>query len=218
MVDNSDDFCHYCDDGGNLILCDKCPKVYHVQCLGLRNKPKGVFSLGLVDICVLFQFSSTCSALPGDWLCPVCSGTDARGSTLPRVDDELSTSVAALHYPDADIDEIDGFHIFSFPRPSGPANSSQVRVPSVCLILLHALLSGPSQMLPPLLFQLKCCPVPHSVARQQQRRDEDSKPLGSAFIVSGVLRHMTSISPSHLRPPVIPIPESIFEPDRLRRS
>ena len=28
-----DDFCFCCNDGGDLVLCGRCPKVYHIQVL-----------------------------------------------------------------------------------------------------------------------------------------------------------------------------------------
>ncbi|MCO5608307.1 hypothetical protein L7F22_062513 [Adiantum nelumboides] len=47
MRDN-DDFCAECGDGGDLVLCDACPKAYHSECVGLVGVPKG------------------------DWCCPLC--------------------------------------------------------------------------------------------------------------------------------------------------
>jgi len=39
----SEDFCYYCKEGGDIICCDNCPKVYHLKCLGssaLITRPK----------------------------------------------------------------------------------------------------------------------------------------------------------------------------------
>lgn len=36
-----EDFCYVCDDGGELVQCVGCPKVYHTKCVGLRSVPKG---------------------------------------------------------------------------------------------------------------------------------------------------------------------------------
>jgi hypothetical protein len=53
---DSDDACRWCGEGGDLICCETCPAVWHIECLS----PK-------LD-----------SAPEGDWFCPTCSGTSAR--------------------------------------------------------------------------------------------------------------------------------------------
>lgn len=40
-MDESNDACEVCDDGGNLLCCETCPRVYHLRCVGLRRQPKG---------------------------------------------------------------------------------------------------------------------------------------------------------------------------------
>lgn len=35
------DICQICWDGGELIVCDNCPCVYHLECLGLKTIPEG---------------------------------------------------------------------------------------------------------------------------------------------------------------------------------
>jgi len=32
-----------CQDGGDLVQCALCPKVYHIDCLGMRSVPKGLW-------------------------------------------------------------------------------------------------------------------------------------------------------------------------------
>lgn len=39
--DESNDYCEMCGDGGTLVCCDKCPRVYHIECLGLHAPPRG---------------------------------------------------------------------------------------------------------------------------------------------------------------------------------
>ncbi|ERN04758.1 hypothetical protein AMTR_s00140p00029580 [Amborella trichopoda] len=39
-VDN-DDLCTFCWDGGNLLLCDGCPRSFHPDCVGLPCIPRG---------------------------------------------------------------------------------------------------------------------------------------------------------------------------------
>ena len=38
--DENDDECYFCEDGGDLLCCDFCPKVYHIKCLGKKRPPK----------------------------------------------------------------------------------------------------------------------------------------------------------------------------------
>ncbi|KAK3231228.1 hypothetical protein Dsin_003109 [Dipteronia sinensis] len=46
--DQSDDICSVCRNGGDIILCDKCPSSFHHSCLGLKEVPEG------------------------EWVCPSC--------------------------------------------------------------------------------------------------------------------------------------------------
>jgi hypothetical protein len=48
--DDHESTCHVCSDGGDVVLCDSCPLVFHMKCLTPPIK-----------------------SLPdGDWKCPVC--------------------------------------------------------------------------------------------------------------------------------------------------
>ena len=58
-ADNNDDECYLCRDGGQLILCDMCPKAYHLHCLGIETIPEG------------------------DWKCPACCGEDVGCASSP---------------------------------------------------------------------------------------------------------------------------------------
>ena len=63
--DGSKDFCEVCNRGGSLMICDKCPRVYHLRCIGLRVLPAG------------------------EWFCPHCDGGEAskkRGSSRKKAD------------------------------------------------------------------------------------------------------------------------------------
>jgi len=39
--DQHDDYCDYCEDGGNLLCCDLCTAAFHLHCLGLDEDPIG---------------------------------------------------------------------------------------------------------------------------------------------------------------------------------
>ena len=58
-ADNNDDECYLCGDGGQLILCDVCPKAYHLHCLVIETIPEG------------------------DWKCPACCGGDGGCASSP---------------------------------------------------------------------------------------------------------------------------------------
>ncbi len=46
----NDSYCWVCHDGGDVLCCDKCARVFHVQCSGLQRAPEG----------------------DEEWFCPVC--------------------------------------------------------------------------------------------------------------------------------------------------
>lgn len=37
------DECFLCDEGGDLVTCDICPHVYHLECVGMKALPKGLW-------------------------------------------------------------------------------------------------------------------------------------------------------------------------------
>ncbi|KAL9268018.1 Increased DNA methylation 1-like protein [Drosera capensis] len=37
----SDDYCKVCGDGGELVICDLCPRVFHPECASLEGIPRG---------------------------------------------------------------------------------------------------------------------------------------------------------------------------------
>ncbi|XP_044425684.1 uncharacterized protein [Triticum aestivum] len=39
----NDDLCSICSDGGELLLCDSCPRAFHRECVGLSSVPKGAW-------------------------------------------------------------------------------------------------------------------------------------------------------------------------------
>ncbi|GER48822.1 acyl-CoA N-acyltransferase [Striga asiatica] len=39
----NDDLCSICEDGGNLLCCNKCPRAFHPVCVGLLSLPEGTW-------------------------------------------------------------------------------------------------------------------------------------------------------------------------------
>lgn len=52
-------FCDVCQDGGDLVLCDTCPKSYHQECIKLDTIPDGKWSC---PVCVSIPLIDT-----GSW-------------------------------------------------------------------------------------------------------------------------------------------------------
>ncbi|GJZ24149.1 increased DNA methylation 1-like protein isoform X1 [Tanacetum coccineum] len=67
-IDENDDSCGLCGDGGELICCDNCPSTFHLKCLCVEEIPEG------------------------NWYCSKCSCWDC-GNV---VDDNEGLSLAAL--------------------------------------------------------------------------------------------------------------------------
>ncbi|KAK1291081.1 Histone-lysine N-methyltransferase ATXR5 [Acorus calamus] len=56
----SDNLCGICSDGGDLVLCDICPRAFHAFCVGLQSVPTG------------------------DWYCPYCQNMFQRELVCAR--------------------------------------------------------------------------------------------------------------------------------------
>uniref|UniRef100_A0A665WJ77 Chromodomain helicase DNA binding protein 3 n=1 Tax=Echeneis naucrates TaxID=173247 RepID=A0A665WJ77_ECHNA len=64
------DYCEVCQQGGEIILCDTCPRAYHLVCLEpeLDKAPEGKWSC------------PHCVKIPnGEWLCPRCTCPPIKG-------------------------------------------------------------------------------------------------------------------------------------------
>lgn len=68
MQTDHQDYCEVCQQGGEIILCDTCPRAYHLVCLEpeLEETPEG------------------------KWSCPHCEGEGIAGTFL--VTPNLSSS------------------------------------------------------------------------------------------------------------------------------
>jgi len=54
--DRNDDYCAVCRNGGDLLCCDRCPRVYHLKC----------------HVPILTSFPNPNAT----WLCTLCTNTD----------------------------------------------------------------------------------------------------------------------------------------------
>ncbi|CAA7399004.1 unnamed protein product [Spirodela intermedia] len=54
----SDDLCRICGDGGDLLLCDLCPRAFHKECVGVTTVPTG------------------------DWYCPCCQNMHLKDKSV----------------------------------------------------------------------------------------------------------------------------------------
>uniref|UniRef100_A0A0D9WBK2 PHD-type domain-containing protein n=1 Tax=Leersia perrieri TaxID=77586 RepID=A0A0D9WBK2_9ORYZ len=77
-MDENDDTCGFCGDGGELLCCDNCPSTYHQACLSDQELPEG------------------------SWYCHNCS---CRSCGNPASEKEVSTFSAILKYHDTCIDQ-----------------------------------------------------------------------------------------------------------------
>jgi len=49
-------YCELCKDGGDLLLCDTCPKSFHKECLKLEIVPDGEWSCPICVSLRLYYF------------------------------------------------------------------------------------------------------------------------------------------------------------------
>ncbi|XP_008779219.1 uncharacterized protein LOC103698933 isoform X1 [Phoenix dactylifera] len=67
----NDDLCGICADGGNLLLCDLCPRAFHKECVGLLSVPKG------------------------DWYCQYCQSLHQRERSVAHNDNAIAAGRVA---------------------------------------------------------------------------------------------------------------------------
>lgn len=42
-TEENDDLCSICEDGGDLLCCENCPRAFHTECVGLLSIPQGAW-------------------------------------------------------------------------------------------------------------------------------------------------------------------------------
>uniref|UniRef100_A0A671VL87 Chromodomain helicase DNA binding protein 3 n=1 Tax=Sparus aurata TaxID=8175 RepID=A0A671VL87_SPAAU len=75
------DYCEVCQQGGEIILCDTCPRAYHLVCLEpeLDKAPEGKWSCPHCVSTSLLLLSLYDSIPNGEWLCPRCTCPPIKG-------------------------------------------------------------------------------------------------------------------------------------------
>eukprot|EP00854_Cymbomonas_tetramitiformis_P014701 gene14701-17369_t len=90
-----DEACLMCGDGGELVCCDFCPRVYHLPCIGLQHLPGGIWECpscqGLVEpipgLCWVDNSVGQVAATPPQGLNPLdetASELRDAAASLPR--------------------------------------------------------------------------------------------------------------------------------------
>ncbi|XP_020588807.1 uncharacterized protein LOC110030435 [Phalaenopsis equestris] len=67
----NDDLCGICADGGDLLLCDRCPRAFHKECVGLSSIPNG------------------------DWYCQYCENLHQKEKHLAHNDNAIAAGRVA---------------------------------------------------------------------------------------------------------------------------
>ncbi len=74
LLDTSEDFCAVCRSGGELVCCDECPRVYHIDC--------HVPSLNEVT-------------MNDKWKCSLCSEINNSSTTLKRKHEDSNDKLSS---------------------------------------------------------------------------------------------------------------------------
>lgn len=64
----NDSYCWVCHDGGDVLCCDQCPRVFHLQCSGLQKSPDDEDNEWFCSICKVYTCvwaELRCNCMPG---------------------------------------------------------------------------------------------------------------------------------------------------------
>uniref|UniRef100_A0A8C8A046 Chromodomain helicase DNA binding protein 4a n=1 Tax=Oryzias sinensis TaxID=183150 RepID=A0A8C8A046_9TELE len=77
------DYCEVCQQGGEIILCDTCPRAYHMVCLDpdMEKAPEGTWSCPHCEKeGIQWEAREDVSDIPnGEWICPRCTCPPMKG-------------------------------------------------------------------------------------------------------------------------------------------
>lgn len=79
--DNHIDFCLICFDGGELIICSKCPSSYHKKCIKTTS--------------VYYYYYINQKELPDDWICKYCE-KEMKGKLTPDIYNPYNDSMFSV--------------------------------------------------------------------------------------------------------------------------
>jgi len=114
-----EDYCFCCDDGGELMECMQCPKVYHPACVGYSEVPAGYWACPWHSCVTCDRKGSSCGGVLFRCMsCPLSYCSECLPSTTTTTPGAGAAELKQLQPPDH---FLDGFTRRGFPVPSGSA-------------------------------------------------------------------------------------------------
>ncbi|XP_019851063.1 PREDICTED: protein kinase C-binding protein 1-like isoform X2 [Amphimedon queenslandica] len=82
-ISKNDSYCWVCHEGGEVLCCDKCPRVFHLQCSGLAKAPDD----------------------DEEWICPVCKNISRKPkrSRPYNLKELLKLAISRMMFPGTEI-------------------------------------------------------------------------------------------------------------------
>jgi len=114
-----EDYCFCCDDGGELMECMQCPKVYHPACVGYSEVPAGYWACPWHSCVTCDRKGSSCGGVLFRCMsCPLSYCSECLPSTTTTTPGAGAAELKQLQPPDH---FLDGFTRRGFPVPTGSA-------------------------------------------------------------------------------------------------